>query len=374
MADMQTQQPNIEQARALLSPYLDGEVTAQERALVETAIAASPELRQDLETLRQTVSLLAALPPVAAPRPFTLSEADVRPVRPAAKPFLGLPRWLMGWATLAATLLCVLAIGGVFLAGQFGGMTAQPAQIAYQQEAAAPAAEAVEEAPAEAEMAKEAAPAEPPAEEKMAAAEAPVEEPAATAEAPLAQKVAPAADEEMAEAETEAEEPAPPAALSVEIPEETAAEESGQAAEEAAEDTVTMAAAPPAEEGQDRAEVGAAAEAGAEAPASPLPTPAPAVAENTQPAEAPAPAPETESAAGEAVQPTATVTPLPLPTAQARVTAQPLPTPPAPAQPAAAEPQSVSLRAILPFVVAGVVALALAAGVVIWLVTKQKQR
>ncbi len=67
MANNQTHQPNIELARELLSPYLDDEVTEEERVLVEQALAASGELQQDLETLRQTVSLLAGLPSVPAP-------------------------------------------------------------------------------------------------------------------------------------------------------------------------------------------------------------------------------------------------------------------------------------------------------------------
>ena len=66
MAGNDKQQSNIEQARELLSPYLDGEVSGEERGLVEEALAVSDELRADLDTLRQTVSLLQALPSVPA--------------------------------------------------------------------------------------------------------------------------------------------------------------------------------------------------------------------------------------------------------------------------------------------------------------------
>lgn len=67
----------IEQARTLLSPYLDDEVTLVERELVETVLAQSPELQTELEGLWATVNLVRELPRISAPRPFTLTEADV---------------------------------------------------------------------------------------------------------------------------------------------------------------------------------------------------------------------------------------------------------------------------------------------------------
>lgn len=67
----------IEQARTLLSPYLDDEVTSAERELVETVLAQSPELQTELEGLQATVNLVRELPRISAPRPFTLTEADV---------------------------------------------------------------------------------------------------------------------------------------------------------------------------------------------------------------------------------------------------------------------------------------------------------
>lgn len=46
----------------LLSAYLDDELTADERAFVEGALEASPELRRELDELRATQTLLRALP------------------------------------------------------------------------------------------------------------------------------------------------------------------------------------------------------------------------------------------------------------------------------------------------------------------------
>lgn len=155
-ASNQSQKPNIEQARQLLSPYLDGEVTVEEQALVEEAMAISADLRRELETLRQTVSMVRALPPMPAPRPFTLSEADVQPAKPAPRRGFILPGWFKSWTMLAATLLCVLALGGVFLSQQFlGGVSSlAPDEIARVEEQAA------EEPAAAPEMAMEAEPAE----------------------------------------------------------------------------------------------------------------------------------------------------------------------------------------------------------------------
>jgi hypothetical protein len=54
----------------LLSAYLDDELTADERAFVETALEASPQLRRELDELRATQTMLRALPlvePAGAP-------------------------------------------------------------------------------------------------------------------------------------------------------------------------------------------------------------------------------------------------------------------------------------------------------------------
>jgi anti-sigma factor RsiW len=61
----------------LLSAYLDQAVTAEERALVEAAIATDAEVAWRLETLRQTVALLKTLPLVALPRSFVLTRAQL---------------------------------------------------------------------------------------------------------------------------------------------------------------------------------------------------------------------------------------------------------------------------------------------------------
>lgn len=77
-----SRQPQLNEE--LLSAYLDDEVTAAERALVEAAIAADPAVARQVESLRQTIRLLQALPPLTLPRSFTLdlivADAQATPV------------------------------------------------------------------------------------------------------------------------------------------------------------------------------------------------------------------------------------------------------------------------------------------------------
>jgi hypothetical protein len=198
------------QVAELLSAYIDDEVNADERALVETHLATCAACAQDLTTLRGTVALVGQLPQVAAPRPFTLRESDVRPVRDAARPTWWRLPWAQGLVGAAAVLLCVVVVGGVVLLGR-GGMVGAPAAPVPVAMEAGPAAEeaadermveetVVEEAEMVLEAGKElgqeldsaAPPPEPAAEEAPAELEMAAEEAAeAPAEAaPVEEKVA----------------------------------------------------------------------------------------------------------------------------------------------------------------------------------------
>jgi anti-sigma factor RsiW len=264
-------QLNMDQLRDLLSPYLDGQVTDKERTLVEQALAVSPELRRELEALRRTIALVAALPPVSAPRPFTLTEADVRPIAPRAKGFLGLPSWAMGWVALAATLLCVLAAGGLFWTMQFGSGGA-PAMAPAAEVAIMPTSMAVPET----EVQSAAAPEEPAAQEEAAQAVAPTEAPALEQAAP----VPPATRED----------------TEVTLTEPSLADETAEAAPQVAEAPVTegyaSTEADQAAPGESAA--GATAVTATPTPAT-LPLPTPTVLTFAAPVEAPT----TEAATGE---------------------------------------------------------------------------
>ena len=67
--------PLSERDWAQLSAYLDGQLGARQRAALERRLAAEPHLRQALDELRDTVTLLRALPTLRAPRDFTLDPA-----------------------------------------------------------------------------------------------------------------------------------------------------------------------------------------------------------------------------------------------------------------------------------------------------------
>jgi anti-sigma factor RsiW len=195
------------QVAELLSAYIDDEVSVDERALVEEHLATCTACAQDLTTLRQTVALLGELPQVAAPRPFTLRESDVRPVRDTARlVWLRLP-WAQRLVGAAAVLLCVVVVGGVVLLGRGGmvGAPAAPGQIAMEARPAADdvASEAivgetvVGEAETVLEVEKEdgqaiepAAPPPAPAAEEATAEEFGVAQEAPAEEAPMQQKAA----------------------------------------------------------------------------------------------------------------------------------------------------------------------------------------
>ncbi|MBK9033046.1 MAG: zf-HC2 domain-containing protein [Myxococcales bacterium] len=56
-----------ERLQAMLADYVDGTLTPAERAEVEAALAADPELRAEVEDLRGSMGLLKSLSPAAAP-------------------------------------------------------------------------------------------------------------------------------------------------------------------------------------------------------------------------------------------------------------------------------------------------------------------
>ena len=119
-----------------LSAYLDGQLTSQEVARLESRLEASTELRTTLDDLRQTRTLLRSQPRLRAPRNFTLTPemAGLRNrarLLPGAYPVLRL-------ATILASLFFV-----VVLAGNLVTQSMAPIPIfsgSAQQEQSAPAA------------------------------------------------------------------------------------------------------------------------------------------------------------------------------------------------------------------------------------------
>lgn len=114
----------------LLSAYLDGQMSAEERARLEAQLATDRALRAELEALRYTVALVRDLPPVPIPRNFILPQtmaAHPRPVPP--------PRHRRAWAaplltaaTAFASLLFVVVLAGDLLLLGGGGLSAPVAE------------------------------------------------------------------------------------------------------------------------------------------------------------------------------------------------------------------------------------------------------
>jgi len=101
-------QTEHEQTRNLLSPYLDGEVTEEEREQVEHHLRMCPECAAELADLRWAVGLMAQMPAERLPRSFVLRQAEVQP-----PPFrFRMPRLypLLRGATALAALLLVMVL------------------------------------------------------------------------------------------------------------------------------------------------------------------------------------------------------------------------------------------------------------------------
>ena len=122
----------------LLSAYLDGQVKPDELRRVETHLGTCPACQSELASLRQTVTMLHALPRVPVPRAFTLSEAQVGLRRPAPA---GGPTWFGGMARGLAAVSAV-ALVAVMAAVLLRQPSWQPSQNIAQLAAPAPAAEA----------------------------------------------------------------------------------------------------------------------------------------------------------------------------------------------------------------------------------------
>lgn len=199
----------------LLSAYVDGDVTEEEKQQIEFAIANDPDVAWQIQTLRQTVDLLHSLPPIPLPRSFTLEESQVADILAERRGHQTNPRvgttpsfWqqvlgffnsgnlaLRNASAIAAVLFLILMVGEVVT---FPGQVAEQASVAVME--SAPAADSeqtmasevalapteVGPVPAEAPAAKD-APSEPEqAVEMSAAMSAPVLDEAPADEAPEA--------------------------------------------------------------------------------------------------------------------------------------------------------------------------------------------
>lgn len=123
-----------ERDQELLSTYIDGALSARERTLLEQRLAAEPELRQELNSLQQTVRLVRQMPALKAPRDFTLTPA-MAGVRPAARTALPFPLTATFSAMSAAAAMLLFVFGSYFLLrGNLMPMAAPTNLVVMQQE------------------------------------------------------------------------------------------------------------------------------------------------------------------------------------------------------------------------------------------------
>ena len=129
-----------EQRDELLSAYVDGQLSAGERARLEAQLATDPALQAELEALRHTVALVRDLPPVPIPRNFILPQkmkitvaARPRPAR-RVRPRRALRKpqgkaWaapLLTAATAVVSLIFVVVLAGDLLLSGVGGRAFAP--------------------------------------------------------------------------------------------------------------------------------------------------------------------------------------------------------------------------------------------------------
>jgi anti-sigma factor RsiW len=125
-----------------LSAYLDGQLTSQERAIVDRHLATCEDCCSNLRTLGQTIEWTRGMTSVCIPCAFTIpaTAESYRTVR-APRATLGLP--LLRGATALVALLLVFVVAGDFL---LGGLALRPASQPIALMTQAPAMKAVEEA------------------------------------------------------------------------------------------------------------------------------------------------------------------------------------------------------------------------------------
>lgn len=117
----------IERDYELLSAYIDDALDDSERAELEARLESDVELRRELAALRQTVALVRSMPPLKAPRDFTLTaeQAGIQEITNSRRASARIVRFmpvLTAVAVIAVTFIGVVtlltssgsAIGNIF--------------------------------------------------------------------------------------------------------------------------------------------------------------------------------------------------------------------------------------------------------------------
>ena len=108
----------------LLSDYLDNQITPEQRSRIDQHLSTCAACRAELNSLRQTVALLHALPRVPVPRAFTLSEAQVGARRRSTS-------WIWGGARVMGAVAALVVVAALaVLVVQRPGQQAAPLPVA----------------------------------------------------------------------------------------------------------------------------------------------------------------------------------------------------------------------------------------------------
>jgi hypothetical protein len=119
-----------EQRDELLSAYLDDELELDVRVWLEEQFAVDPQLRAELEALRQTVRLVRQMRQMPVPRNFIIPQtmASVQPVRPTRSRLAWAAPWLTA-ATAAVGFLFLFVLAGNILFAGIGSRATAPAAL-----------------------------------------------------------------------------------------------------------------------------------------------------------------------------------------------------------------------------------------------------
>ena len=124
----------------ILSAYLDGELTSQEKTRLEHSLQQRIDLQQALDELRRTRIILRSAARVRAPRNFSLTPAMVGELKPSRKPLFSFNTLRLSSA-LASVLLVLTVIGEWFsFSGPLATQVAMVSEPAAEAESAAPEA------------------------------------------------------------------------------------------------------------------------------------------------------------------------------------------------------------------------------------------
>ena len=117
-----------------LAEYLDGRLAGTAMARVDQRLTSCATCRDELDSLRTTVSLLKQLPQVVPTRSFTMATPPPQPALPQPSPLFRMPQWAYAGAASAAAVFLAILI----TADATGVLATKRLQVAHPAPKAAP--------------------------------------------------------------------------------------------------------------------------------------------------------------------------------------------------------------------------------------------